>query len=389
MIFNTLAQSCKNTINQKMPISPLIIVSSLMIFILLFFAAFLFYKGRHIYSNVLLGLYLTTQIIGIVNGKLFLFNDYLLPEHIHFFYIGYPVVFTWLALYYLFICSLIDTRYRIKSYRWLHFLPAILVLLLLMKYFYFVDEAEKIKLLDHSSGFLRMIRILDLLFSIQVVIYNIAVITKYNSYRKKVKELTNIKPEYDNWIRVAIFTFLIACIITIVGKSFMYLNIPVKFQGFLISDLAFLFFYSILFFVSITSPGLVHNEESKGKYWYSTLSSFEARELMIQLDNYVKETQIYRKPGLTIKELGSGMGLSERHLSQVINDVNCQNFYDFINYYRVEHAKRLLKKNTDNRRTMFDIFWESGFNSKTTFNTSFKKFTGQTPSEYQRGIIIT
>lgn len=137
-----------------MPNGPLIILSSLMVFILLLFTAFLFYKGRHIYSNVLLGLYLISQIIGIVNGSLVLLKDYLLPEYVHFFFIGSPIVFAWVALYYLFICSLVDTRFRIKSYRWLHFLPFLLVLFILLKQFYFVDSDEKLKLLEHSSSFL-------------------------------------------------------------------------------------------------------------------------------------------------------------------------------------------------------------------------------------------
>jgi len=366
----------------------LLVVSFLMIFILMFFSAFLLYKGRQIYSNVLLSIYLASQIIGILNGSLFLLNDYLLPGFVNLYFIGYPVVFAWVALYYMFICSLVDTRFRIKSYRWLHFLPFLVVVIILSKQFYFVASEEKLKLLDRSSEFYDTVRILDILFSIQVVLYNVAVIVKYSKYRKRVKELTNIRPEYDTWIRIAIFTFLIACIITITGKVLGYFNIPVKVNSFFISDVAFLFFYSILFFVSITSPGLVHSDEKKGKYWYSNLSSFEARELMIKLDAYVKETQIYRRPGLTIKDLSSGIGLSERHLSQVINDVNGQNFYDFVNFYRVEHSKRLLRQNTGNRKTMFDIFWESGFNSKTTFNTTFKKFTGQTPSEYQKTLTV-
>lgn len=367
---------------------PLVIVSSLMIFILLFFIVFLSYKGRHIYSNLLLVLYLASQILGILNGNLFVLKDYFLPKYVHIYLIGYPVIFVWAALYYLFIRSLIDTRFRIKGYSWLHFLPFLVVLFILIVKFFFVSSEQKIKLLQQDSGFLNLIRILDIIFSIQVVTYNIAAIVRYNIYRKKVKELTNIKPEYDTWIRIAIFTFLTACIITIAGKTAVYLNVPLKFASFLLSDIVFLFFYSILFFVSITSPGVINNEEIKGKYWYSKLSNFEARELMIQLDSYMKETQIYRRSGLTIKELASGIGLSERHLSQVINDVNGQNFYDFVNSYRVEHAKGLLMQNTNNRRTMFDIFWESGFNSKTTFNTSFKKFTRQTPTEYQKALPI-
>jgi AraC-like DNA-binding protein len=372
-----------------MPVDALFIVSSMMIFILMLFTAFLFYKGRHIYSNVLLGIYLASQIIGILNGTLFALKEYFLPKYVHLFLIGYPIVFAWAALYYLFICSLVDTRFRIKSYNWLHFVPFVLVALIFSKQFYFADSGEKLILLQPGSEFIRLLRTFDILFSIQVAVYNIAAIIKYYNYRKKVRELTNINPEYDTWIRIAIFTFLIACIITIVGKTTGYLSIPVKFRSALLSNIAFLFFYSILFFVSITSPGLVHNDDKKGKYWYSKLSSYEARNLMNQLDTYVKETQIYRRPGLTIKELSSSMGLSERHLSQVINDVKGQNFYDFVNFYRVEHAKNLLMKNADSRRTMFDIFWESGFNSKTTFNNSFKKLTGQTPTEYQKALQST
>jgi len=222
---------------------------------------------------VILGLYLASQIIGIINGSLYLFKDYLLPDYVHLFYVGYPVVFSWVALYYLFICSLLDTRFRIKSYIWLHFLPFIIVLFLLTSQFYLFGSEEKLRLIENSSDFNKLIRVLDIIFSFQVIAYNIAVIVKYNSYRKRVKEITNIKPEYDTWIRIAIFTFLIACIITILGKSFLYLELPVKFKGFLISDLAFLFFYSILFFFFTTSSALDPTDARKGNYWYFTLSS--------------------------------------------------------------------------------------------------------------------
>lgn len=367
-----------------MLIIPFVVITSLMIFILLLFSAFLFYRGRHIYSNVLLGFYLLSQIIGILNGSLFLLKDYLLPKYIHLFYIGYPIIFTWLVLYYFFVCSLVDTQFRIKAYDWLHFIPFFVVLATLLSQFYFKGSNEKLKLLEPNSSFYRTIWINDIFFSIQIVFYNVAAIVKYYGYRKRVKDLTNIRPEYDTWIRIAIFTFLVACIITVGGKLLGYLNIPIQFNTLFLSNIAFLFFYSILFFVSITSPSLVTNSDKKEKYWYSNLSDYEAKELLQRLNGYIIDNQVYRKSGLTLKELASGIEVSERHISQVINDLKEQNFFDFINFYRVEHAKRLLSQNNEKKRTMFDIFWESGFNSKTTFNTAFKKFTGITPSEYQK-----
>jgi len=370
-----------------MLVSPLVVITSLMVFILLLFSAFLFYRGRHVYSNVLLGFYLLSQVIGILNGNLFLLQDYLLPKYVHLYLIGYPIIFIWLVLYYFFVCSLVDTRFRIKAFDWLHFIPFFIVVATLLSQFYFKDANEKLKLLEPNSSFNKILVINDLFFSIQIVAYNVVVIIKYYGYRKRVKDLTNIKPEYDSWIRIAIFTFLGACIITFGGKLLGYLNIPIYFNTFYLSNIAFLFFYSILFFVSITSPSLVTSSDKKEKYWYSSLSNYESKELLHRLNGYINETQVYRKSGLTLKELASSFGASERHLSQVINDLKGQNFFDFINSYRVEHAKQLLSQNNENRRTMFDIFWESGFNSKTTFNTAFKKFTGITPSEFQKSFL--
>ncbi len=371
-----------------MVVNSFVVVSSLMIFILLFFTAFLFYKGRHIYSNVLLGIYLACQIIGIVNTSFFFLKDYLLPDYVNLYFTGYPIIFAWVVLYYFFISSLIDSRFRIKSYNWLHFVPFLVVLFIMSRYFYFFGADEKLKLLEPQSGFYKIIRVLDVIFSIQIIIYNVIVIIKYSAYRKRVQKLINVKPEYDMWIRLAIFTFLGACIISIIVKFIGYLNISLEYSTFLISYVAFLFFYSILFFVTITSPNLVQINDKKEKYWYSSLSRYEAMELMAKLNLFVTETQIYRRSKLTLKELASGIKVSERHLSQAINDIRGQNFFDFVNSYRIEHAKSLLSNNPGNKRTIFDIFWESGFNSKTTFNTTFKKITGQTPTEYQKSLPI-
>ena len=58
------------------------------------------------------------------------------------------------------------------------------------------------------------------------------------------------------------------------------------------------------------------------------------------------------------------------------------NFYHFVNYYRVEKVKESIAENKNQNLTLLAIAYDSGFNSKTTFNTIFKKFTGQTPTQY-------
>jgi len=76
------------------------------------------------------------------------------------------------------------------------------------------------------------------------------------------------------------------------------------------------------------------------------------------------------------------MDLSEDHLSQVINVHSGENYYNLINYYRVEEAKRLLTSQPD--RSIVDIALEVGFNSQSAFYVHFKKNTAMTPLAFRK-----
>ena len=78
--------------------------------------------------------------------------------------------------------------------------------------------------------------------------------------------------------------------------------------------------------------------------------------------------------------------ISPYHISQVFNDCFNKNFYDFINLYRIEESKKLLRNPKNNEKTILEILYEAGFNSKSTFNALFKKHTGVTPTEYRKFI---
>ncbi|MFC2443179.1 MAG: helix-turn-helix domain-containing protein, partial [Capnocytophaga ochracea] len=70
------------------------------------------------------------------------------------------------------------------------------------------------------------------------------------------------------------------------------------------------------------------------------------------------------------------------HLSQIINQYEEKNFYDFVNSYRVEEFITLAKKDIDKNFNLLGLAYEAGFNSKSSFNQVFKKITGKTPSEF-------
>src|SRR5690606_2947811 len=92
----------------------------------------------------------------------------------------------------------------------------------------------------------------------------------------------------------------------------------------------------------------------------------------------------YLIAGLTLEKLSQQMQMSPRALSEIINRQFDCNFFEFINCYRVEEAKRLLADPANARKTVLDIMYDVGFNSKATFNTLFKKKVNMTPSEYRK-----
>ena len=80
--------------------------------------------------------------------------------------------------------------------------------------------------------------------------------------------------------------------------------------------------------------------------------------------------------------LAGDLDISPNHLSQVINQYEKKNFYDFINMYRVEEFKRRALKPENSNYSILAIAYDSGFNSKSSFNQVFKKIEGKTPSRY-------
>ena len=87
---------------------------------------------------------------------------------------------------------------------------------------------------------------------------------------------------------------------------------------------------------------------------------------------------------LTLKKLANQTNIPERQLSQTINTELQQNFYEFLNHYRIEAAKQLLVDPSYEHLTILAIAYEVGFNSKSSFNAAFKKIAGITPSQYKK-----
>lgn len=107
-------------------------------------------------------------------------------------------------------------------------------------------------------------------------------------------------------------------------------------------------------------------------------------EVKGQLNDLIIKEELYLDLELNLGKLAKKLGISSHQLSYVINKGYNQNFYSYINKFRIEKAKKLLLNKELDRYSIIGIAFESGFNSKTSFNTLFKKITGMTPSEFKK-----
>jgi len=125
--------------------------------------------------------------------------------------------------------------------------------------------------------------------------------------------------------------------------------------------------------------------ESPGqKYEKSGLSEEKAKAYLQQLLELMEKRQPYTNSELTLNQLAEMLSISSHNLSEIINTQMQQNFFDFVNAYRLEKVKKDLADPAKRHLTLLAIAFDAGFNSKSSFNLIFKKQTNLTPSEYRR-----
>jgi len=145
----------------------------------------------------------------------------------------------------------------------------------------------------------------------------------------------------------------------------------------------FVIINSIAIFVMI-KPGIF---AVKQKYIHSSLSENAKNSLFNRLMDFMKTQRPYLEPNLSLKELSEMMEVPAKNISQVINEKQNQNFNDFVNTFRIEESLLYLKNKEMPRKTILEILYASGFNSKSSFNLVFKRYTGYTPVEYRKKIL--
>ncbi len=126
------------------------------------------------------------------------------------------------------------------------------------------------------------------------------------------------------------------------------------------------------------------SEETEEEIKKKLISDEELSKIKNQLQELMEVQKPYLDSELNLIKLAELLSVSTHHLSYVINNGFQKNFFQYVNEYRIDYAKNLLKDDRNNHLSILGIAYEFGFNSKTSFNTTFKKLTNQTPSEFKK-----
>lgn len=221
---------------------------------------------------------------------------------------------------------------------------------------------------------------------IHMIVYAVLSIDLVKNFRNQ--NLNSLQQKEAKWHIYLVGGFIIFLTITGIqtfGIAVSGYDYIIELDSALMLTCAFMIYSSIYF--TVKNPDIFIGSLRKLpllKYKRSSLTDEKAERYAEQLKQLMKEEEPYLEPELKLSDLAEKLSLQSHHVSQVINDKLGKSFNDFVNEYRIEKAKELLKDPNYDRFTILAISYEVGFKNKASFNSAFKKFVEVTPSEYKK-----
>ena len=385
------------------------------IVITFFLAVLLTGKRKKSPADVILIVWLCAMAFHLILFYLFIsgkiYNYPALLGHIPYPLVHGPFLFIYTA-------ELTRQQPRNRMVWMLHFVPVILLYIALIPFFR-LTPAEKVSVyLNKGAGYEGLMNICVITIIISGIAYVAASLYLLYKYRKSIEdEFSNTEKINLAWLRYLIYGIAVVWIAVIFGDESMVFGTVVV-------------FVFCLGYFGIRQPGIfttaypqlkrtpttstekitsqpgesVYHQQLPGegvdqtgagsinpkiKYEKSGLDEEKAGKIYSQLVGCMTNQKFFTDSELTLAALAKTLNVHPNHLSQVINSYEGKNFYDYINYHRVEEFKKLAPLPGNRNYTLLSLAYECGFNSKTSFNMNFKKVTGFSPSEYLEQLHIS
>ena len=329
-------------------------------------------------------------VIAISVGGATMASDRFILLYPHFLKIQDPFYILGAPLLFLYVRTLIKGRAGSGKKDLLHFLPFALCLLYLLPFYF---QSSKAKLFSVGSYFdfwerWSYIRSTTLIFQFIIYLSLIAAMLVAYSRRLKRQTLPADKSVLFQvrfllgtltaiWV-IGVLKFVLTIIYPAYNTETVDLLVPASLSAFVYA----------MGYIGLRRPevltGMDDLPPAPRRYEKSTLTLERSDTYLQRLLDLMNTEKPYMDGELTLQKLAKAVAISPHHLSQTINEKLNQSFFDFINAYRIEEAKRMLVDPAKKHYSILAVSEEVGFNSKSAFNTAFKKHVNMTPSEFRK-----
>lgn len=319
----------------------------------------------------------------------------------------YSLVFlSYGPLLYFYVLSLTGSLVNKKQIL-LHSIPVIIVLLILFPFFFANKDQKLLCFTDRFMNLPIYIGIGTFLQYLSSPVYFVLILLHLRKHNIQLKEqYSSVEKLNLDWMRKlligGITIWMIECV-NVIALNFTEIDFLMTYNTSWYIKLAFMVFVILIgyyginqgvVFSKVNTPIEHHHEnqktssdridDSENLQKNQLISPELALQYKQSLLKYMEDEKPYMNNELRIQDISNELNIPIHILSYIINTQLNKNFFDFVNAYRIEEAKRrLLSKEYDNL-TIIAIAFDCGFNSKATFNRLFKQYTQSTPSEFKK-----
>lgn len=342
-------------------------------------------------SNRLLAASVLTFAAGL--GEFFLYSTGLALEHPNLAYLGTLVGLLQAGLLYIYAQSLMYSDFRLLPRHALHTLPFwVISAIFLVEYYLQPTEVKLEILVDRDHPGVLTSPLLAVAIHLVFLGYLWATIHALTRFGTTVRQLfSNLENKQLAWLRTLLILYAIAWLISLFYclSAHVYRDLVSVTAVSAVGAISGFLFINYLLINALRQPsifsGLSTDEvqlaesEAPGR---AALVSAENAALLRHLDRHMAEARPYLDANLSVDQLARQLGVPSRELSRAINEGLGKNFFELVSNYRIAEARRQLEA-AEAGTTILQVMYDSGFNSKSVFNTAFKKATGMTPSAYR------
>ncbi len=296
-----------------------------------------------------------------------------------------------MPLFYFYVKAICYRDFQFKFTSLKHSFAFVLTWLLILPRFIFLEGSAQSQFLQDPQHIELIVK--HLIGEIQYFIYIFLIFKTLANYKKLYQEnYANYDQTAYHWLFQMTLISVCAHLFGMTKDAMTLLADPNwVLIAHLVVSLNVLAIICWLVLKALYHPSITRGFESDQKSITQTLPATTNQQLpteihtqIDQLKSFMQDKEPYLDPELSIESLAQMHAIPSKALSTLINHHLGQNFFIFINSYRIQKAQQLLKDPKNAHQTVLEILYQVGFNSKSSFNTAFKKYTGKTPTAYRQ-----